>query len=318
MDERTISVIALSARDYPSFEAKLQEAVRWIEVASVQGADLVVLPETLNIYQGDGPGNPNAMRMEEAALDDWESTTGLLRDAAIRFNLAVTVPVLIRENGHLVNAFFVVSRTGEILGSYRKRNPAYGEDREVLPGKETDPLIDWEGIKVGGAICFDTWFPEVFASQAAAGAQLFLVPSLWPGGTFLNAAALRHSTPIAVAYPAWSRIIDIDGREAVAGGYRNETLRFGYSAPVYTTTLNFDRVTVHADFAQQKMVEIQLAYGEQIRIRFDQDNLLFYLESRSPELKLEEVLKRFELVTLQQFFANYEMRRSENFQRRAP
>lgn len=305
MNERRISVIALSSRNYPSFASKLQEAVRWLEIAAGHGSNLAVLPETLNLYCGDGAVNTHAPGLEDLALDDWETPTAPLREAACRLGLAVTIPVLVREDGRLVNVFHLVSRDGEILGAYRKRYPAYGEVLEGLPGGRPEPLIPWEGIKIGGAICFDTWFPDVFETQAADGAQLFLIPSLWPGGTFLNSSALKLSVPIALAYPAWSRIIDMDGREIASGGYRNETLRFGFGAPVYTAAINFNRVAIHADFAQQRMLEVERAYGPRVRVRFDQDNCLFYLESRDPDLDVREILDRFELVTLQQYFANY-------------
>lgn len=305
MNEKTISVVALSSRDYPSLEAKLSEAIEWLEVAASHGSDLAVLPETLNLYFGDGAGNPEAPSAEEMALDDWETATLPLREAAVRLGMAVTIPVLLREKGRLVNAFFLVSRTGETLGGYRKQYPAYGEVLEGITGEDVSSPIAWEGLLVGGAICFDTWFSDVFQKQAAAGAELFLVPSLWPGGTFLNAEAVRLSTPIAVAYPAWSRIIDIDGTEKTGGGYRNETLRFGFGSPVYSTTLNFNRVAVHADRAQQKMVAIEKAYGPKVRIRFDQNNCLFFVESLHPGLEVREILNRFELQTLQEYFGSY-------------
>lgn len=310
MIERTISVISLSNRSFPSFEAKLQEAIRWLEIAATHGSDLVVLPEALNIYFGDGAASLQALSLEEAALEDWETSTAPLREAARRLGLAVTIPVLVREGSRLVNTFHLASRDGEILGSYRKRYPAYGEVLAGLPGEDPQPLIVWEGIKIGGAICFDTWFTDVFETQAAAGAQLFLIPSLWPGGTFLNSSALKLSTPMALAYPAWSRIIDIDGREIAAGGYRNETLSFGFGSPVYTASLNFNRATIHADQAQHRMVELERAYGTRVRVRFDQDNCLFFLESRDPALSVEEILTRFDLVTLQQYFTNYHTARA--------
>src|ERR1043166_1104923 len=239
MNTKTISVIALSNCEFPNFEAKQGEAVQWIEIAAGQGADLAVLPEMMNFYRGDGVGNPLALSFDEAALDNWQQQTSMLFDAATRFHIAVTIPVLIREGSHLANCFFVVSKAGKVIGRYQKTQPTQTElDRGVVPGKPS--VFEWEGLRVGGGICFDTNFSRVFDEQVRLGAQLFLVPSLWPGGSALNYYALRYSTPVALAYPAWSRIIDITGREVAAGGYRHETLRFGFGAPVYTATLNFD------------------------------------------------------------------------------
>lgn len=300
MLEKTIATIALDNRDFPSFAAKLEEAVQWIELAAAQGAELAVLPEVINRYCGDGPGNPRKLPAEEEILDDWQRQTEPLFDAARRCGLAVTIPIThTLGDGKYVNCFYLVSREGEILGRYQKLRPTPGALKNgAEPGQVS--LIEWDGLKIGGAICFDTHFPWVFDAQARAGADLFLVPSLWPGGDYLSYYALRYSTPIALAYPAWSRIIDIDGREIVAGGYRNETLRFGFGAPVYVATINFDRVALYADHNQQRMVDVQRAYGKKVRVTFQQQNCMFYLESRDPELTVQEVMQRFELIPQRQ------------------
>ena len=308
MNTKTISVIALSNRDFPSLAAKLDEAVQWVELAAGQGADLAVLPETINLFRGDGPGNPQALSYAEAALDNWERDTQPLFAVAKRRGIAVTIPVLVREGDHLRNLFAVVAKTGQVIGQYQKAQPTAGELQDkVRPGKPA--VFEWEGLTVGGGICFDTNFPRIFEEQARQGAQLFLVPSLWPGGSALNYYALRYGTPIALAYPAWSRIIDIDGAELVAGGYRHETLRFGFGAPVYTATINFDRVALHTDACQQKIVAIQKKYGAQVGVRFDQQNALFYLESRSPEFTVADIMREFHLISAREYLAQFPMAR---------
>ena len=183
MNIRRISTIALSYRDYDSFEAKLVEANRWVSLAAAMGSDLAVLPETLNIYCGDGFDNPRAMTMDEAALDDWRKDCAPLIDCAVANKIAVTVPVLHREGDSLVNCFYLVSADGDVLGRYVKTYPTTGEIAEnVRPGGLSQPLIDWNGVSVGGGICFDMNFIELFERQKADGADLFLCPSLTAGG----------------------------------------------------------------------------------------------------------------------------------------
>ncbi len=311
MNEKTISVISLSNRDFPGFEAKLAEAAQWIEFAAGQGADLAVLPEAINFYKGDGPGNPHAMTFAEAALDDWEAQTNVLRQTAKRFGLAVTIPVVTRESGRLTNSFFLISKTGQTIGRYQKVRLTSAELTEnVCPGRNS--LMEWEGIKVGGAICFDTCFPHVIEEQARAGAQLFLVPSLWPGGSQLNYFALKYSVPMALAYPAWSRIIDATGQEVAEGGYRHETLRFGFGAPMCTATINFDRVALYANGNQEKMVDVQRAFGSKVRVQFDQQNCLFFLESRSSDFSVRDIMKKFGLISAQDYFEECEQKNQKS------
>jgi predicted amidohydrolase len=302
MNRKVISVVALSNRDYPSFEAKLAEAAQWIGLAAGQGSELVVLPEAINMYQGDGTSRPVSAALRE---DNWEEKTMLLREAAAKGTVAVTIPVVMRERDHRVNVFYLVSKTGAIAGRYQKRFLTAEELEGTAPPGPVS-LIEWEGLKVGGAICFDTCSPRVFEEQVRAGAQLFLIPSLWPGGSQLNHYARTFSTPMALAYPAWSRIIDITGWDVVAGGYRNETLRFGFGSPVFTATLNFDRVALYGNHNQEKMVEVQRAYGSRVKVQFDQQNCLFFLESVCEDLTTTEVMREFDLIAARDYFARCE------------
>jgi predicted amidohydrolase len=295
MLERTISAIALNNADFPSFDAKLVEAVRWLEYAAAEGSQLAVFPETINIYKGDGYDNPEAMTIADTAIRDWRTICAPLIDAAKRCGIAMVLPLFIHEDDYIVNVAFFFGADGTLIGEYRKMFPTDGEiDDGVRPYGE-QPLIDWDGLRVGAAICFDTEFPQVFAGQSARGAQLFIVPSYWPGGSQLDHYARYYGAPIVLAYPAWSRIVDIDGRELAAGGYRHETLRFGFGAPVYTATINFDRIALIADGSSRRIIDAQRKYGPKMRVTFDQPNCLFYLESRGDDVTAEQIAAEFGL-----------------------
>lgn len=301
MKQRTIASVALSNADYPSLDAKLLEAIRWIDFSARQGAGLVVLPEALNIYKGDG--NPD-LSFREMALSDWRKTMEPLFECARRSRVALTIPTInIEAGGVMVNCFHLISGEGEVLGCYEKRCPTPEELRDgVRPGRRWAKLMEWDGIKIGGAICFDCYFPEVFTEQADNGAELFLMPSLTPGGRHLEYNAMRLGVPIALAYPALSRIIDLNGRELSAAGYRHETLRFGFGAPVAIATLNFDRTALFASHNQEKILAIQQAHGAAVGVEFDQENCIFILESRSTDLTVRQLIERYHLIPQRQYF----------------
>ena len=67
-------------------------------------------------------------------------------------------------------------------------------------------------------------------------------------------------------------------------------------------TINFDRIVLHADRNQEKMEVIQRALGRRVRIRFSQENCLFYLESRSRSLTAAAIVKRFGLIPRREYF----------------
>ena len=96
------------------------------------------------------------------------------------------------------------------------------------------------------------------------------------------------------------------GKEVAEGGYRHETLRFGFGAPVYTATINFDRVALYGNHNQEKMVEVQQSYGSKVRVQFDQQNGLFFLESRSSDLTVKDVMRKFDLISARDYFAQFE------------
>ena len=291
---RSVSVIALSDRPYCSLAEKLGEAVSWLEIAAGEGGELVVFPEYLNRFREDAAS--------PAASNDWRADMAPLVQAAVRLGVWVTIPVVHREGEVIRNSFFLVSPEGEAVWQYDKCSPTPSElDEGIVPG--TPSFFDWNGVRLGGAICFDTCFSGNLHAQAAGGAELVLIPSLWPGGTQLSVFCKLNAIRVALAYPHWSRIIDMDGRDVAAGGYRQETLRFGFGAPVYTARLNFDRVSLFGNGNQEQMAEIQRKYGGRVRVTFDQGNCLWFLESRDQNLPEQEILREFGLVTATEYFA---------------
>lgn len=298
MNEKTIATVALSGQA-KNFEETLQEASRWVAVAAKQGAQLAVLPETINRLQNEKRSVP----AEDDAVENWQKETARLCEAAASSGIALVLPLLVRENNTLANRFYFLSSTGALLGSYQKRVPAPGEVSAIASPASSTPTR-WEGLNIGGAICFDLYYPQaVFDPQTESGVDLFVIPSLTPGGSLLDSYPVIYGVPFVLAYSPWSRILDRDGTELAAGGYRSETLRFGFSSPVTQATINFDAVTLFADFNQEKMRDVQQHYGSRVRVRFHQPNCLFTLESRSSDLSVQEVMKQFGLVSRREYFA---------------
>ena len=301
MNEKTIATIAL--RDGASnLQETLQEAARWLELAAVQGADLVVLPETINLLHRRDASAP----LDEFALEDWRQETAFLCEIAARSKISLVLPLLVRENGAFANRFYVLARDGTSLGYYQKRVPAPGEQVSGVESGDSAP-IRWEGLTMGGAICFDVYYPHaVFDPQIESGADFFVIPSFTPAGSLLDYCALIYGVPFVLAYSPWSRILDRDATELAAGGYRSETLSFGFGSPVLLVTVNFDAVTLFADHNQEKMRDVERHYGRDVRVRFNQPNCLFTMESRSADLSVKEVMRQFGLVSRRDYFSRHD------------
>lgn len=308
MNEKTIATIALMDGISSSFDETLREAARWLELAAIEGAQLAVLPETINLLHRRNAAAPLA----EFALENWQQATAFLCETAARCEISMVLPLLVRENGALANRFYVLSSDGSVLGHYQKRVPAPGERAAGVESGSSRP-IHWEGLGIGGAICFDVYYTRaVFDPQIESGADFFVIPSLTPAGSVLDYCALVYGVPFVLAYSPWSRILDRDGTELAAGGYRSETLRFGFASPVLMATVNFDAVTLFADHNQEKMRDVERHYGRDVRVRFNQPNCLFTLESRSTDLSVREVMQQFGLVSRRDYFARHDPEARKN------
>jgi hypothetical protein len=299
VNEKTIATIALRDEGFANLDETLREAARWLELAAAQGAHLAVLPETINLLHRKNASVP----LGDFALEDWRQATAVLCETAARLKISLILPLLIRDIGVLANRFYVLSSEGVSLGYYQKRAPASGERDSGVASGNTNP-IRWEGLRIGGAICVDLFYPQVvFDPQIESGADLFVIPSFTPAGSLLDSWAVIYGVPFVLGYSPWSRILDRDGTELAAGGYRSETLRAGFGSPVLLATVNFDAVTLFADHNQEKMRDVARHYGRDVRIRFNQHNCLFTLESRSADLPVDEVMRQFGLVSRRDHFA---------------
>lgn len=84
-------------------------------------------------------------------------------------------------------AHFIAAGTGEICGSYQKKNLWHPERPHLTGSKSTPhtafdtPLKHADGrpVRAGMLICWDIAFPEAFRALVADGADLIIIPSYW-------------------------------------------------------------------------------------------------------------------------------------------
>lgn len=152
-----------------------------LEEASRGGAALAVLPEGFAFLGLDGE-----KRRIQQPLDG--SIVGFLRDEARRLSLAIVgggFPERSPDDARPFNTSVAVDERGEVVGAYRKTHlfdvdladgTSFRESRTTSPG-ETEVVTGLVGWSVGLSICFDLRFPEFFAREREAGAELLTVPA---------------------------------------------------------------------------------------------------------------------------------------------
>lgn len=113
-------------------------------------------------------------------------------------------------------AHFIAAHTGEIRGTYQKRNLWHTERADLTSGRAPHQSFDTgltrddgSPIRAGMLICWDLASPEPFRHLAADGADLVLIPSYWfladagPAGLAVNPDAERVFLESAVTLRAF-------------------------------------------------------------------------------------------------------------------
>jgi N-carbamoylputrescine amidase len=150
------------------------------EAVESERPDLVVLPEFFN--------NVYFAQWRDLSLMDWAErddgpTITAMRERARRHRVAI-VATIFEEDGAGVyyDTAMLIDRSGEIVGKYRKVQPAAVQSLEKLFFRFGShfPVFELDGWRVGMNVCYDTLFPESARCTALNGAELIVVPFAAP------------------------------------------------------------------------------------------------------------------------------------------
>jgi N-carbamoylputrescine amidase len=162
----------------------LRESVRdraeaHVRQAAASGAQVVCLQELF-----DATYFPQEVAVERYALAEPLPSPTTERFGRIAAELGVVLIVPIYEEaqpGVYFNSVVVFDADGRDLGKYRKTHipdgPQYLEKYYFTPGDLGYKTFDTRFGKIGVAICWDEWFPEVARIMALQGAQVLFYPS---------------------------------------------------------------------------------------------------------------------------------------------
>ncbi|TXT67433.1 MAG: putative Hydrolase MtnU [Promethearchaeota archaeon] len=99
-------------------------------------------------------------------------------------NSCVIGTILEKNKDKFYNTAFILGKSGDILGLYRKVHlfSPMLEKEYLTAGTTITPFIipELQNIKVGLAICYDLRFPELFRKLTLQGAEVIFVPSEFP------------------------------------------------------------------------------------------------------------------------------------------
>ncbi|MEA2064029.1 MAG: carbon-nitrogen hydrolase family protein, partial [Gemmatimonadota bacterium] len=258
---------------------------RMEEVTPLQ-PDIICLPEV-------GPfGNLSSERpaIAEIAEKPPGAITERFAEFAKTYRCYVWCPIYTKEAGHYYNALVLIDRQGKVVGEYRKMHPTVGEiNKGISPGSLTPPVFHTDFGTVGAQICFDIEWLDGWQRLGEAGAEMVFWSSAFGGGTKLNMLAnLFRYIVVSSTRKGVTRLCDITG-ETVAWTGLWETW---VCAPV-----NLEKAFLHTWPFVHKFNDIRRKYGQAIRLTTYHEEEWSIIESLSPDVKVADVLKEFEIKT---------------------
>lgn len=167
-----VAVLELPAR-FARQEEAAREAGRLIGRAP---CDLAVLPECALTGYVSPRGAFDLSRFAEPLAQS--SQLRALRDLAASGSCHVAGPIIESDGARAYNAYAVVSPSGDLLASYRKRHPWYPETW-ATPGAAPPPMFTLCDITFTIAICFDVHFVDRDAAGELEASDALLFPSAW-------------------------------------------------------------------------------------------------------------------------------------------
>jgi len=163
-------------------DRNLAAADRLTRAAAADGAELVVLPERLDLRGSAQDYAAGAERLEGGRPLEW--ATQLARELGIDL---VAGSIAERRDGHdrVANTSIHVGPHGELKAVYRKIHMfdvevggvEYRESEHSEPADEIVLSETSNGTKLGLTICYDLRFPELYRILTLKGARIVTVPA---------------------------------------------------------------------------------------------------------------------------------------------
>ena len=178
-------------------EVNFAQLREWATEAAQRGSELVLFPELWST----GGDLPN---WERHAAPLRAGLFAQLAELAAELGVAIGGSILERRNSRAYNTFALFSARGKQLAVYRKLHLfALMREEKWLAAGEKPALAEAPWGRTALAICYDLRFGELFRHYALAGAELALLPAMWPAARsehwniLLRARAIENQMFIA-------------------------------------------------------------------------------------------------------------------------
>src|ERR1700712_3135796 len=203
-------------------EKNAADMVRLVREAADQGAIYIQTPEMTGAVQRDRPGLRAVLR-DEANDIIVRTAAHLAGELGVYLHIGSTAIAL--DDGKIANRGFLFGPDGLLINRYDKihmfdvdldNGESWRESAVYRPGSEAR-IASLPFAELGFSICYDVRFPELFRTQAVAGAEVMTVPAAFTRQTgeahweiLLRARAIENGMYVIAAAQAG---VHEDGRE---------------------------------------------------------------------------------------------------------
>lgn len=278
-----IATLALDSITGTDIREVTKAALNQMENAVPFVPDIYCLPETFHV---SGIKNPS---LEITSEDGSGKIIGPFQEFAKKHQCYVICPVFTKEKGRYFNAAVVIDRQGKKIGEYRKVNLPTGEmEKGLTPGLPDVPVFQTDFGIIGIQICFDmNWF-EGWDQLRKKGAEIVFWPSAFGGGKRVNTKAWENQYyVVSSTLKGTTKICDTLGEDLALSGIYS---KWGVCAKV-----NLETVFLHTWPYNSSFPDIQKKYGRKVSIKTLHDEEFSVIESLSPEVKVSDIMKEFNL-----------------------
>jgi predicted amidohydrolase len=154
-------------------EQQIANAFAAIDSAGRRGAELIVLPEGVNL----GAGGKLQYRQVAVSIDSplLEQVAG----KAQQYQCYIVFPFIEKETNRIFNSAALFGRSGNLLGVYRKvHEPRCVVLNEGVSLGSDFPVFDTDIGRIGILICYDTISPEPALIYGLTGVDLIVYPHM--------------------------------------------------------------------------------------------------------------------------------------------
>lgn len=213
---------AVQMRSGTSIDRNATDMERLIREAAAQGATYVQTPEMTGALLRDKEARAASFVSEDRDLVV-STAKRLANELGIFLHIGSTA--ILRADGKIANRALLFSPEGKTLASYDKihmfdvdldNGESWRESAAYEPGTQA-VVSEVNGAKLGFAVCYDLRFPQLFRSEALAGAEILTVPAAFTRQTgeahwhvLLRARAIENGAFVIAAAQGG---LHEDGRE---------------------------------------------------------------------------------------------------------